>query len=230
MAGQFEQGEMVLVRHGDGLLWPAIITQLNEGSAKAEITHIYPDEEEPLDHPLNDVVFKDLIYKFPPNIRRVLQEAQQATFGPMASAKDHYIGVLQYAIDHFEKTFGASKEEDGPDIARLPVLSTGSPPPPDRHDVRTVRPFPNPESYGIPINLASARGIRRLYFVMDRCSATKLANRFGDNLPPDVGIVCEDHPQWLFNTHYKFEKHWVYVHILPQLPPDDDDAEPVGAG
>lgn len=219
---------MVLVRRNDGCVWPFIIDSFNAVARTANVSRPilgwFPSVEAE--------VPVELIYDFASNVRRILREAQRATFAGR-SFKDDYIRLLRFAVDYYEKELGAvpAEEAAGPGIARLPLLRTGSPSPEDRqYAVRGVR---SPDEYGVPMHDAAAQGFRKLYFVDDLESAEKLNHRLQRQIPPDVGIVCEHHPQWIFTTYYKCFLHFVYIHPAPPLNPlpdsddedDDEDAE-----
>lgn len=232
----FEVGEMVLVRQDDGLLWPGTIIKFDAADLVAGITFIRdPEYESSLRYsarPTGGVVKLELIYKFASNVHRLLQEARRATFsGGNRGHKLHYIRILERAIKDFEKTedVASSSSTKTSPIAVLPVLNTPSPAriPEMVTEMPIVDPLPRPETYGSNICDALAKGFRELYFVNDLNSAKKIIYRLpSEKLPPEVGIVCEHHPQWVFAELTDCLKHWYYVHYIPggyDDPTNDED-------
>ncbi|KAK7603520.1 hypothetical protein V9T40_003519 [Parthenolecanium corni] len=236
-------GYWVFVRKKDGLLWPAIIRQIDPTAHSARVAYIkFKTDSESLS-PEADVSLQ-YIYDFPWNAHRLLQEAKQATFSDTPrvegkayrrDTKSYYIALLEMTIDKYSETKStrrASSSLHEGNIAILPVLRTPSPPPgePTTGERQNLYEFQRPEEYGIPFHDAVSRGFQQLYFVDDYDSAWKrmlILNRKDTNLLKNeiAGIVCERHPQWVFTSRLDCKKHFQFIH--PEPPPRDSNCSDV---
>lgn len=226
----FQPGEWVLVRQIDGLLWPAEIMEVDESAGSAEVQFINPlmAASRAGTRPLKSSVNLQLIYKLPWNLYGLMVEAEQRTFGPDAAHKPYYRKVLQEVHDTYVKRAN-THDLDGEVASQcprvIPVLRTKSPPRVMVADkvLPLGAPIPDPDDYGTATCDAIALGIKKLYYVSDLASADKVLGQFEKHkFPPDVAIVCENHPEWMFTERYNYLQHFNYAHPNEALSSESD--------